>query len=386
MDGLEPVDLYVVRQASFTFWHIYQGKEVEKFRRSEATSRACRTGNFVKDPATVLRARQHAFCSHHEYYQYTKQDEMYCSRCELPYRYLVFSAEERKKRRDVRLCIAHDGFIRLCSHLTVPFSWVWDKTRSKQADSDEARQIRYNYNVFLAAKGCRECEGTDFQDTTTLHHEGAASRWIPLPPTIALYALPRIFDWLRRVMITWELPLFRIVKNEAITVDFIMQKLKEFQTKYGNVFFSHLGRHGITSQLLRALDPRHCGCLGGNSRIGRLVACNEARWGTRDWRRAGGRESSAELLPHSEHKVRCRICPSSYLWGRVGRQIFLSRFSSDFIMVTDEKSSSVTSPLAKLLDPESYRPDSDDTTKYLFWCKDANCRNGKDWAEYTKVL
>ncbi|KAK1506606.1 hypothetical protein CTAM01_02938 [Colletotrichum tamarilloi] len=119
---------------------------------------------------------------------------------------------------------------------TVPFSWVWDKTRSKQADSDEARQIRYNYNVFLAAKGCRECEGIDFQDTTTLHHKGAASRWIPLPPTIALYALPRIFDWLRKVMITWELPLFRIVKNEAITVDFITQKLKEFQTKYGNAF------------------------------------------------------------------------------------------------------------------------------------------------------
>ncbi|KAK1472168.1 hypothetical protein CABS01_04811 [Colletotrichum abscissum] len=63
MDGLEPVDLYMVRQASFTFWHIYQGKEVKKFRRSEAISRARRTGNFVKDPATVLRARPHAFCS-----------------------------------------------------------------------------------------------------------------------------------------------------------------------------------------------------------------------------------------------------------------------------------------------------------------------------------
>ncbi|KAK1522088.1 uncharacterized protein CCOS01_09800 [Colletotrichum costaricense] len=104
MDGLEPVDLYMVRQASFTFWHIYQGKEVEKFWRSEATSRARRTGNFVK-AATVLRARQHAFCSQgltrrlsratyrHKYYQYTKQDEMHCSRCEVPYRHLVFSAE-----------------------------------------------------------------------------------------------------------------------------------------------------------------------------------------------------------------------------------------------------------------------------------------------------
>ncbi|UQC89814.1 uncharacterized protein CLUP02_15345 [Colletotrichum lupini] len=244
MDGLEPVDLYMVRQASFTFWHIYQGKEVKKFRRSEAISRARRT---VSDKETFA-------CHLSSYYQYTKQDEMHCSRCELPYRHLVFSAEERKKRRDVRQCIAHDGFIRLCSHLTVPFSWVWDKTRSKQADSDEARQIRYDYNVFLAAKDCRE----------------------------SLYALPRIFNWLRRVMVTWELPLFRIVENEAITVGFITQKLKEFQTKYGNVLCSHLCRHGITSQLLRALDPRHCGYLGGNSRIGRLVACNEARWGTRD--------------------------------------------------------------------------------------------------------
>lgn len=69
-------------------------------------------------------------------------------------------------------------------------------------------------------------------------------------------------------MITWELPLFRIVKSESITTDFIVQKLEEFQDKYGNVFCPHLDRHGITSQLLRPLEPGHCGCPGGIAELG----------------------------------------------------------------------------------------------------------------------
>ncbi|KAF4774376.1 hypothetical protein HER10_EVM0012239 [Colletotrichum scovillei] len=219
-----------------------------------------------------------------------------------------------------------------------------------------------------------------------MRHNEAASWWVPQPPTISLYELPSVgtFDGLHSVVITWELPLFRIVKSETITTDFIVQKLEEFQDEYGDVFCPHLDRNGITSQLLRALDPGHCGCPGRGSRIGRLIACDEARWGTRDCRRAVVRESGAELLPYSENRVRSRVCPSWYRWERVGRRIFLSRSSEDCIRKTDQEFWS--SPLATLLDPESCSPESDHETKHLFWCEDANCRDGKDWIAYSKAF
>ncbi|KXH55194.1 hypothetical protein CNYM01_08303 [Colletotrichum nymphaeae SA-01] len=63
MEALKPADLYMVRQASFTFWRVYQGKEFEKFQRSEDTSWSGGLYNVENSSPTIVRAEQHVFCS-----------------------------------------------------------------------------------------------------------------------------------------------------------------------------------------------------------------------------------------------------------------------------------------------------------------------------------
>ncbi|KAK1493590.1 hypothetical protein CCUS01_02891 [Colletotrichum cuscutae] len=104
-------------------------------------------------------------------------------------------------------------------------------------------------------------------------------------------------------------------------MEFIVQKLEGFKKKYGNIFCPHFSS-------------------GETAELGISSGC----------RKAGAREYDI------------RVCASLYQWERRGRQI-----TGDH------------SPLALLLDPQSYNIDSDYETQHLFWCKDMNCRNRKDY-------
>ncbi|KAK1700064.1 hypothetical protein BDP55DRAFT_748245 [Colletotrichum godetiae] len=276
LETLEIADLCMVRQISFIFWHIYLGKEFEKSHRREVRIWSRRSESFQDDEATVVRAKLNALCTKWRKRTTTLGGETRIFRCKVSYRKLVFSAEQRKKGPEIRQCIAHDAFIRSCPHLTVPVSWSWGKiTHSERTSADRVRADRSVFGIFLEPKSCHQCEEiTGFQDA--LHHRRDL-RWIPKPPTISLYASPMIGNRQLSVLVTWELPLFTVVKDATITMDFIKQKLEGLRNKYGNIFFSHLGRHEITFQMLRVLDPQYCGCLGGDSRVGRLVPCDKAR-------------------------------------------------------------------------------------------------------------
>ncbi|KAK2753636.1 hypothetical protein CKAH01_17556 [Colletotrichum kahawae] len=361
-------DLYMLRQVSFTFWRIYRGEIFSKFHRKSGIPvwGRERTNGFENDAKTILRAKRHAFCdpcfkrrtarcyqNHRNYFQLGIK--LRCWYCESWHDMILFSREERRQylAKRPRRCVMQSASIQPCPHINIAVSSIWNRISSPS---------RRNKHVRRTLGECSECK--------------ASARRIALEDSHG-YINPPTCRWmLGRFKIEWRLPLFSIPKDDAITYTFLVQKLNEFEERYGDALCVHFKHDHL--QLLRALDPRHCCCLGGDSRIGRVFPYDKERWGTRRCMEVAGPNQGEGML--GKHVVRCDKRCTRYKWERKSNQIFLSRLSSTFLRV-EEDEKIWENEFATLFDPPSYEPWSDQGTWHLFWCEDVQCRNGQDEIE-----
>lgn len=145
---LEQPDLIRLRHSSRLFLRLYESRELgawteELFRANvpwkvppyhphswlkEAHWPTRREMDAYCDDCT--RTRQHRFWSLHR--QHLTESKLFCSRCRLQHPRHLFSERERcNRRRSSRVCIAHQGAVRLCSHKTVTLLEVRDAVRSQ---------------------------------------------------------------------------------------------------------------------------------------------------------------------------------------------------------------------------------------------------------------
>lgn len=247
-----------------------------------------------------------------------------------------------------------NAFVSLCSHLKVSGSTIW-----KEAKGWPERKVS---DSKVLVQSCHQC--MDLAERAVLEKD----RDYIKPP--AWYFTHNV----GALQISWKLPLFEIPEHKTITVSFLLEQLEEFKQTYGDVLCPHI-RHDHT-HLLRALDPRYCSCMGGDSRIGNVLPYDKEHWGTPD---CMGR---VEI----KHLTACGDCRTRYTWERLNNQVFLSRHSVLYLWENLAEMISWRKELAAIFDPVSYNPMSDHETKHLFWCENRDCRNGKDWIEYSNVI
>ncbi|KAK1991850.1 hypothetical protein LX36DRAFT_325677 [Colletotrichum falcatum] len=362
MKLVETSDLYMLRQVSFTFWRIYQGKDFSNFHRTDIFCRPyyyCSGGNgFENNETTVLRAKQHAFCApclqkmQSPDYKSSKasfSESMYCSQCKTNHKRIHFSAQQRYLPEDVRQCLGSYGFFRLCSHLVVSVRSIAKKAEEAYANNHSHEEIQLG--------SCSQCE-----HLAQLEENSGYKEWHVLPPKISLSESPEDENQVRFcIFFDWTLPFCKVGEGDSFTAGFLREKLEEFRNRYGDVFCPHFGLG--QRQVLEAFGSESCHCLGAvrtDSRTGSLVHLRGPHHKTCD------------------HHFSCEVCETFYLWSRDGGEVWFSkRATCEF----DSKQDCIT-----LLDPESYAASSDHETKHLFWCDDSECRNGRDWIENAKVL
>ncbi|KAK1982332.1 hypothetical protein LZ30DRAFT_558246, partial [Colletotrichum cereale] len=233
----DTADLYMLRQASFTFWRIYQGEDFDKFHRVLGTFHDMWRVGFRNDKTTVLRAQQQAFCARclqrrtSPDYESDKLafgfwgDEIHCSHCRTPHKRMAFSVQQRHLPAEVRRCISSYGFFRLCPHLMVSTHSIWRTAREILNGKHKSTSACTKVDIGC----CSQCKDLGFQDTPFL------DRWRVEPPTFTLANYedgrnPPTFYSSRK----WTLPFGTVPQGDAFTVAFLLQKQEEFKNRYGD--------------------------------------------------------------------------------------------------------------------------------------------------------
>ncbi|KAK1961037.1 hypothetical protein LY78DRAFT_558990, partial [Colletotrichum sublineola] len=241
MKAAETDDLFMLRQVSFTFWRIYQGRDFSKFHRPGRylfRFLLGRKAGFESDNKTVLRAKQLAFCNCclqrrlSERYQFDRYDfqtrtTMYCSHCKCDHKKMLFSVQQRQSPPEVRRCIGSYGFFRLCPHLMVSTHSVWKKARKILSD-DEHRIGPSLYKTVVLGR-CSQCRDMALQDTRMR----TPRDFISSPPTFSL-TKPKWHDSLFMISCEWTLPFSTVPEGNTSIAAFLLQKHEEFKNRYGN--------------------------------------------------------------------------------------------------------------------------------------------------------
>lgn len=271
MKIIERDDLYMLRQVSFTLWRIYQDRAFKKFHRLNSWEIQHRDPGFEKDEKTVLRAKSRAFCAkclerrssskfNSDKYNFSHKKDLYCSSCEMNHERILFSFSQRQNPPETRRCIASETGIRLCYHITVPAASIRGYVDNLGDMDEEIMLDDFGYTL----ESCDRCKAL------ALTKEPNDSLHITVrPPTLSLLRLPYVGEEAFQIWHTWQLPLFSMAETSVVTIPFLLQKFDEFENTFGQVFCDHFNLHD--GQILRALDPLYCNCLGGDSRVGNLV-------------------------------------------------------------------------------------------------------------------
>ncbi|KAK1983078.1 hypothetical protein LZ30DRAFT_715574 [Colletotrichum cereale] len=375
MQAAEPAELYMLRQVSFTFWRIYQSKEFNRFYRDyrDVPYLSTRKSGWAADDRTVQRAKKNAFCAECLPKRRSRQNKLdrkdliqsqklYCSHCRTKHGRLSFSIQQRFTSQQTRRCIASEGSLRLCPHLTISAASIWREANMLASGVDN-NECSLDGKVF---RRCQQCMDLALLATPK------DQQWYIEPPTLSL---ANSHNKSMRLRCSWQMPLFVIPERDTITTAFLSGKLERFLKVYGDAFCPHFSTDNGQA-LLRALDPQYCSCLGGDSRVGCRIPYSKERWG----------RYNCKQSEYVFHSVRCEDCFSSYSFERVDQQVYLSRETHCDLPLKQKEVRLLrrTCGLQYCLDPKSYGASLDHETKHFFWCLDPGCRHYKGWLKYKK--
>ncbi|KAK2063181.1 hypothetical protein LY76DRAFT_472601, partial [Colletotrichum caudatum] len=228
---LTMVDIFMIRQVSFTFWRISEGGDFSDLRCGYVWSFS-RIGAREDNEMIALRAKQRAFCDPclqrrtsprylADRYTFTWVEDVYCSHCEECHKGMAFSVQQRHLPPSVRRCIASDSSFRLCPHLMVPAHSLLEKAEEWWPRHRE-RSSGYK-DIVLSS--CSQCKDSLLQDAVGYDKYERFK-----PPMLQLWN----GSALSNVMISWVLPFCKVPEGGNLTAAYLLQKQEEFGNRYGD--------------------------------------------------------------------------------------------------------------------------------------------------------
>lgn len=405
-------ELFMLRQASFTFWRIYGDeafREFHGFLGSHQRAGKLFSG-FEGNRIVVLRAKQNGCCrpcaySRSAYLHFMSRRRMrftmraiFCLGCQAQHNWTHFSPSQRMMSWASGLCVGWEGRFRVCSHQTISMPEMWNCVK-RNGGKEGLISIQPRSPKPLT---CRTCEAIALK---SLPKTGRARERIAVPSVILELEPFNPHNPPQRVKfkLSWTLPIFKLPKNELVSVGFLQQQLKAFGAAYGsNMLCHHVSLD--SSFLLRPFDPRYCVCLGGDDRLGGFTPLDKQLDSQADSGippsfckknafQAGTVEGGAQLVPQQAflssstlpHSVACRSCRTLYWWSRTEDQVFLTRRWTGRLFGRGMSNHDGKWEKA-LIDPMSCGGTPDPNLKHYFWCDDRECRNGRSWEEYSKCF
>lgn len=432
---MAPVDdLFMLRQVSFTFWRLYGDesfKELHAFLDSHRRGRLSTRG-FENNSIAVSRAKKNAFCERclaqrcspgflaRRQAKFSKLTA-HCLGCQARHSRTHFSS--LRKNLISGRCVGWEGWFRVCSHQWVSMPEMWTYVQRNGGKKSLLSQSPRP----LISTACGVCKlialGSPLDTAWTRKHIEAPSVILELERFNPHHSPQRV-----EFKLSWTLPIFKVPKDEQVSVGLIQRHLAVFISGYGpGMFCPHVKLE--SGFFLRPFDPRYCVCLGGDARLGGITpwddrlnsqrdsevwvtfckknaldAASESRRARKRQRRQrqeqgeleeleeqegqeGQQEQHAFLRPYSRvHGIGCRSCCSQYSWSKVDDQVLLTRRSGGQLYEPGMGARRDDRWVKAMIDPKIRGGMPDDITKHYFWCDDTACRNGKSPDEYAKCF
>ncbi|KAF6789648.1 hypothetical protein CSOJ01_14761 [Colletotrichum sojae] len=381
-------DLFMLRQVSFTFWRLYGDesfKELHRFLDWHGRDRRSIDG-FENDTIAVSRAKKNAFCE----------------RCLAQRRSPGFLAEGRLGLiLTSGRCVGWEGWFRVCSHEWVSMPEMWTYVQRNGGKNSLLSQ----FPKPLIPPACSACKSVALSSApgTARAREHIEAPCVTLElETFNPHRSPQRVEF----KLSWTLPIFKVPRDQQVSVGLIQRHLAAFVAAYGpGMFCPHVKVD--SGFFLRPFDPRYCVCLGGDARLGGITPWDDRLNSQRDsgvWvtfckssaqgiprasERAGKRqrqqpreqekeEQHAFLRPYlMVHGIGCRSCCAQYSWSKIDDQVFLSRRWSGQLYEPGMKDRRDDRWVKAMIDPTSQGGMPDHSTKHYFWYDDTACRNGR---------
>lgn len=310
---------------------------------------------------------------------------LHCSGCRADHPVCLFSAAERCKSPPEWVCIGHQGFIRLCEHVTVPWSRIADEAARRSTEV-----LGFDCKQFVA------CENSDHVRFDT-HAQREALDYLYCVPLRKYPSLETNFDIVGHtftVNMRWgsHMPLVMRKDGRFEAEDFA----KEVEVRYREARFicPQINSGGSLSQML--CDPVNCDCLAYTGkelfdwdRPSELsVATSQARHdcpniglvrpGFDHRQMIGGTcFSRANILVFDIDgfgSYSCFIGISGWRWGKSCACLGYSS-SLTFRLDDDKRLKGMGASWYAALDPDSYRICDDKDGFGVYWCKSEGCMN-----------
>lgn len=306
---------------------------------------------------------------------------LYCSRCKMEHRAWLFSADQRRRPCRKRICIGHEGRLRICAHKAV--SWAMLRSIAEADGWDGVTAADMGLPQLVAGCG-RECVAAAGLSAAARAGAGA-------DPRLTMAVTPA-GGWLLRV--GWSVYVGGEDGGRTLpAADQLVERLAELRAAVGMYIFR--GNSAVDFPEIGTLDPAGCQCL-----LVHEDSCKTTGVGMGSARRAGTcltREGNSPPNDHEEALL-CRrdtVRMAHAVYGRrqwtpknTAEYVFtLSRYETDntytaswarYIHLPAQPVASMTGcPLSwcLALDPDSYRLTKDTEGLNVYWCREEGCMN-----------
>jgi len=330
---------------------------------------------------------------------------LHCSGCQADHPACLFSPGERRKEQAKRVCIGHQGQVRLCQHVGVP----WSLARSvgeRQAQKTASSTTRKDPNVIQCARAghVRTCEHRRplqrlFKPTEPAF-EAEHARCCPSKPTLSCYFKEGSSDTRFLVLqLSWSSHVSLASKQDGrVQAKDLELGIKELYKLEGRFICPPLAPEPVVGLIIG--DPSCCDCVEYPGKTATGWECPPSEWQPED-KKTCRNDHTLGILSYNSvlHNMAFVTNPAyssyqcNYHWhggsdaeGGFSHWAYLNRVSESCVRVTYHSRIEVVadgngSPQQmnrswyQALDPESYGLTNDADGFGLYWCKTEGCRN-----------
>lgn len=319
---------------------------------------------------------------------------LHCSGCRADHAACLFSASERTKPQSQRVCIGHEGHIRLCSHVGVPWSAIVSeaaKRRQLETETERGRGMLLkrcqkddhmhpsSRPRFVDLFFRRQQKSLDYRDTFRSPLYPILATRFAKPPGSDKFTFRVTLKWSSHVPLTMR-------KDGRFEAKEFAQEIEARYRRQGRFICPETSPGQNVGRIL--CDPVRCDCV--------VYAGKESF----DWKRPLKSWVKAEVCrttPNSGliHRLtlpwggRITCCSRWHMpeknyfnWAGVHRckggpdGIVLTYYSTfRFTLDEDQRLKGMDTAWYAALDPESYKVFEDTDGLGVYWCKSEGCRN-----------
>lgn len=315
---------------------------------------------------------------------------LHCSVCLVDHPACLFSHSQRIQKPHRRLCIAQEGFLRICSHKEGIFRW--------SDVQDYQRKTGLPNHAGLVPLQCRDDSHLVLCKGTTM---GAMCMWkeSTMDPGCRVdvcqeWIYPSFQVWDERICLKWTAHLPLGQTGWHITAAALRPRLAELRNNAGRFVCPPLAAGvGMDLPELRCFDPNSCDCirfegpqdvlefndgghtdrteclfpieslsqLGLESRVEQPKECEFKARSHGRWRR----DTNTATYGPGKYNIRAQPCHS-------GSQCLVFRFSRGLDISSDI---GINPHWYQALDPDSYSLTADRDGFEVYWCRQERCCN-----------